>query len=97
MVVASAVWRGDSGGWKMDSGGNVDGGGGFRWWQWCCEWRRRLVWFRWWGDDGEAVRGRRWCMGSSRSVDEECFWVRQKKPARKVFRRQQRGGRLAAG
>nr|GFB72991.1 hypothetical protein [Tanacetum cinerariifolium] len=58
MVVASAVWRGDSGGWKMDNGGDVDGGGVFRWWQWCCEWRRRLVWVRWWGDDGEAARGR---------------------------------------
>nr|GFA65958.1 hypothetical protein [Tanacetum cinerariifolium] len=40
MVVASAVWRGDSGGWKMDNGG-VDGGGGVRW--------------RWSGSEGGVV------------------------------------------
>nr|GFC56079.1 hypothetical protein [Tanacetum cinerariifolium] len=45
-----------------------------------------------WRGDGAAREGEL-CGGSDRSGDRESFWVRRKKPAEKVFRRRQRGGR----
>nr|GEY45472.1 hypothetical protein [Tanacetum cinerariifolium] len=49
-----------------------------------------------WRGDG-AAREVEWRGGSNISGDRESFWVRQKKPAGKVFRQRQRSGRPAVG
>nr|GFB07010.1 hypothetical protein [Tanacetum cinerariifolium] len=70
-----SVWRCGEG-----SGGDVDGEGGVRWWQW-----------------GEGGAWGEWREGSDRSGDGESFWVRRKKPARKVFRRRPEVAAVVAG